>query len=91
MVVQTVGRLKIEAVGVAETSVSRRRGKLVAHVVEDVVGGCSQTASVGEGEVGGHEEVRQVVIVYVASDGLVAARWAGVLQNGFVVLRVYPN
>ncbi len=66
-------------------------GKLVAQVVEDVVGGCSQTASVDEGEVGGHEEVRQVVIVDFASDGLVAARWTGVLQNGFVVLRVYPN
>ena len=56
-----------------------------------MVGGCSQTARVGEGEMGGHEEVRQVVIVDFASDGSVAARGAGVLQHGFVVLRVDPN
>ncbi len=40
---------------------------------------------------GGHEEVGQVVIVDVASDGLVATRGAVVLQDGFVVLRVNPN
>ena len=40
---------------------------------------------------GGHEEVRQIIIVDFASDGLVAVRGAGVLQHSFVVPRVDPN
>ncbi len=59
--------------------------------MKDVVGGCGETAGVGESKVGGDEKVGDVLRGDVARDRLMTAGWADVLEKGFVVCRVDPN
>ncbi len=53
-------------------------------MVKDVVGGCGEAAGVGENEVGGHEQVGDVLRGDVVRDRLMTAGWAGVLENGLL-------
>ena len=59
--------------------------QLVAKVVEQLVRGAREFASVGEGQVGGNQEVGQVFGGNLAGDGLVVAGGAGVFDDGLVV------
>ena len=65
--------------------------ELVFQVVEDVVGGCGEATGVGENEMGGDEEVGNVLRGDVSRDGLMTAGGAGVFENNFVVGRVDPD
>ncbi len=58
--------------------------ELVRKVMEDLVGGTGQTAGGGEREVGGDEQVEQVLGGDLAGDGAVIAGRAGVFQDGLV-------
>ncbi len=60
-------------------------------MVQDVVRCRRETARVGEDEVGGDEEVGEVVGGDVSGDGLVIASGARGFQDGFVVARVNPD
>jgi hypothetical protein len=57
----------------------------VAQVVQNVVGWRGETTGVGENKVGGYEEVRDVFGGDVASDGLVTAGGAVVMEKSLVV------
>ncbi len=54
-------------------------------VMEQLVRGAREFASGGEGQVGGHQEVRQVFGGYVSSDGCVVVGGSGVFEDGLVV------
>jgi hypothetical protein len=59
--------------------------KLGAKVMEQLVRGAREFASGGEGQVGGDQEVKQVVSGDVSSDGCVIAGGSGVFEDSFVV------
>ncbi len=59
--------------------------------MQDVVRRRSETARVGENEVGGDKEVGEVVGGDVSGDGLVIASGARVFKDGLVVARVNPD
>ena len=59
--------------------------QLSVKVMEQLVRGAREFASVGEGQVGGNQEVGQVFGGNLAGDGLVVAGGAGVFEDGFVV------
>ncbi len=58
--------------------------------MQNVVGWRGETAGVGENKVGGYEEVRNVFGGNVASDGLVTAGGAVVLEKSLVVDGINP-
>ena len=63
----------------------------MAQVVQNVVGWRGETAGVGENKVGGDEKVWDVFGGNVASDGLVPAGGAAVLEKGLVVDGIDPH
>ena len=65
--------------------------ELVFQVVKDVVGGYGEATGMGENEMGGHEEVGNVLRGDVSRDGLMTAGGAGVFENSFVVDGVDPD
>ncbi len=58
---------------------------LIVKVMQQLLRGAREFASVGEGQVGGNQEVGQVFGGNLAGDGLVVAGGAGVFDNGLVV------
>ena len=58
--------------------------QLIVKVMKQLVRGAREFASVGEGQVGGNQEVGQVFGGNLAGDGLVVACGAGVFEDGFV-------
>jgi hypothetical protein len=60
-------------------------------MVQDLVRRRCQTASAGENEVCGNEEVGEVFGCEVSGDGLVVAGRASVFEDSFVVSRVNPD
>ena len=59
--------------------------QLVAKVMEQLVRGAREFASGGEGQVGGDQEVGQVVGRDVSSDGGMVAGGSGVFEDSLVV------
>ncbi len=66
-------------------------GELVTEMVQNVVGGCVEMTSVGENQMGGDEEIRDVFGGDVAGDWLVAAGGAVVLEKSLVVDWINPH
>jgi hypothetical protein len=65
--------------------------ELGAEMVENVVGWGVETTSGGEVEVGGHEEIGEVLGVDLAGDGGVVASGARVFEDGARVGGVDPD
>ncbi len=59
--------------------------------MENVVGGGSQSAGVGENKVGSNEKIREVVGGEVAGDGLVVVSGASVFEDGLVIAGINPD
>ncbi len=59
--------------------------ELVAKVEEEACGFARETAGVGEGEVGGDQEIVDVVVVDLAGDCFVVAGRARVAEDGSLV------
>ena len=59
--------------------------ELVAEVEEKACRLARETAGVGEGKVGGDEEIVDVVVVNLSGDGFVVAGRASVAENGALV------